>query len=111
MYVYPRVMTTDVYTMRINSVQDVAAVAKGRRLKLGLSQGEVARRAGVSRPWISMFESAKPTTELGLVLRLLESLGLRMELGAEPEPEPEGAPASAGELIDLDELLNEYRKP
>lgn len=88
--------------MKINSTHDVAAAARGRRLQLGLSQAEVAARAGVSRPWINMFEAGKPTVELALVLRLLDALDLRLDLV--PEPETTGTP-SPDETVDLDALL------
>ena len=92
--------------MNVNSVHDLAAAARGRRLALGLSQGELAIRAGVSRDWVSSYEAGKPTVELILVLRLLEVLGLRLDV-----IEPGDAPASgrAG-MVDLDALLDEYRR-
>ena len=64
----------------INSIRDLAAAARGRRLELGLSQSELATRARVSRQWISEFESGKPSAEFGLVIRLLDALGLRLNV-------------------------------
>jgi HTH-type transcriptional regulator/antitoxin HipB len=74
-------------------------------LELGLSQDELAVRTGVSRQWISVFEGGRPRAELGLVIRLLHALDLRVELA-----ERDGAhepPTSAP--VDLDALLDEYR--
>ncbi|MGO9901686.1 MAG: helix-turn-helix domain-containing protein, partial [Solirubrobacteraceae bacterium] len=48
----------------IISIRDLTAAVRGRRQKLGLSQADVARLAGVSRQWVSEFESGKPTAEL-----------------------------------------------
>jgi DNA-binding XRE family transcriptional regulator len=44
------------------------------------SQQELASRAGVSRQWIVALERAKPTTELGLVLKTLAVLGLKIDV-------------------------------
>lgn len=91
----------------ISSIRDIAAVVRGRRQDLGLSQAETARTAGVSRQWLIEFESGKPTAELGLVIRLLHALALTMNLdarngdGERIETKPRA--------VDLDALLDEYR--
>lgn len=66
--------------MPVKSIRDIAATARGRRLDLGLSQAELAQRAHVSRKWIYQFEQGKQTAELGLVLRVLDALGLTLEI-------------------------------
>jgi HTH-type transcriptional regulator/antitoxin HipB len=91
----------------INSIHDVAAVSRGRRLALGLSQAELAGRAGVSRQWISAFESGKPGAELRLVIRLLDALDLR--LAVEEGGGGRGRPLAPGG-VDLDALLDEHRE-
>jgi HTH-type transcriptional regulator/antitoxin HipB len=74
-----------------------------------MSQAELARRAGVSRKWIYEFEAGKPTAELGLLLRVLEELGLGLEVGPIPDA---ASPAEAdADTIDLDALLDEHRGP
>ena len=91
--------------MRIRSIRDLAGVVRGRRKDLGLNQAELASRAGVSRKWVYEFEAGKPTAELSLLLRVLDALGLALELTGDQEARP---PAS-GETVDLDALLEEYR--
>jgi HTH-type transcriptional regulator/antitoxin HipB len=92
--------------MQINSIRDLSAAVRGRRLNLGLSQAQLAARVGVSRQWVGEFEAGKPTAELGLVLRLLHTLDLRLDL-----LEPDGAHgAPSDRSIDLDALLEDYRK-
>jgi HTH-type transcriptional regulator / antitoxin HipB len=88
--------------MRINTVHDLAAAVRGRRQELNLSQAELAARVGVSRDWVSFVENGKPTVEVGLVLRLLDALGLRVEF---LETGGGGAPT-----VDLDALLDEHRR-
>jgi HTH-type transcriptional regulator/antitoxin HipB len=87
-------------------VRDVAALARGRRLDLGWSQAETARRAKVSRKWVSDVERGKEGVDLASVLRLLEALDIALEssgLGA--------GGAARGDEIDLDAFLREYGGP
>ena len=91
--------------MRVNSMRDVAAAVRGRRQDLGMSQAAVADGVGVSRAWVNAVEAGKPTVEFDLVLRLLEYLGLRMDLA---EPQNLGG-VFKGRSVDLDAILDEYR--
>ena len=85
--------------MEIQTMRQLCASALGRRAELGLSQDAVATRAGVSRKWLSDFESGKTTVEAGKVLDVLDILGLRLSL----------APRDAADLPeDLDDVLNSY---
>lgn len=93
----------------INSIRDVAAAVRGRRLKLGLSQERVAKRARVSRQWLSEFESGKPTAELQLVIRLLHALGMHLSIEI-PGERQSSQSASTPTTVDLDALLDEYQK-
>lgn len=91
--------------MDVTSLRDLAAIARGRRRELGLSQAELASRARVSRQWVSAFESGKATAEIGLVIRLLDVLDLRL---AVTEVETGAAPHAAA-AVDLDALLDEQQ--
>jgi HTH-type transcriptional regulator/antitoxin HipB len=93
---------------QINSIRNIAATARGRRLSLGLSQAELATRARVSRQWISEFEAGKPTAELGLVIRLLDALGLQLNVDERAASKGDQPPRSR--TIDLDALLTDYRE-
>jgi HTH-type transcriptional regulator/antitoxin HipB len=86
----------------IRSMRGAAAVVRGRRKELGMNQAELARHAGVSRKWIYEFEGGKPTAEFGLLLRVLDELGLVLEVG------PAGS-TRAG-TVDLDAHLDEHRR-
>lgn len=89
--------------MIVHSIADAAAAVRGRRLDLGLNQSELARRIGVSRKWISEFESGKSTAEFGLVIRVLEDLGLVLRL------DDDTASSTTSKSLDLDALLDEHR--
>jgi len=92
----------------INSIRDLAAAARGRRLGLSLSQARVAEQARVSRQWLSEFESGKPTAELQLVIRLLHALGMQinLEVPGDSQSRQNTAPPTT---VDLDVLLDQYR--
>jgi y4mF family transcriptional regulator len=88
--------------MKINSMRDLAATVRGRRHDLDLTQAELASSAGVSREWISELEAGKATVEFGLVVRLLDALGLQLDLAERVE-----APSNASATLDA--LLEEHR--
>ena len=90
--------------MRINTAQDLAAAVRGRRLALNLSQIELATRAEVSREWVNKFEAGKPTVEFGLVLRILDILGLSLTL----EDRDSGGDVTGARAVDLDAHLERY---
>jgi HTH-type transcriptional regulator/antitoxin HipB len=91
--------------MRITSIRDVAGAMRGRRTDLGLSQAALARRAGVSRKWISEFEAGNLSAEIGLVLRVLDALGMALDLISGDD----AAPPGVANRVDLDELLSAQR--
>jgi HTH-type transcriptional regulator / antitoxin HipB len=91
--------------MRIRTAHDIAAVVRGRRLDLGLTQAAVAQRAGVSRKWVSDFETGKTSVDMATLLRLLETLDVRLEAGAGNDTL---TPPAGSEPVDLDEVLDRY---
>jgi HTH-type transcriptional regulator/antitoxin HipB len=86
---------------KIITTRDLAAAIRGRRFALGMTQADLAARVGVSRPWLSQIESGKPTANIGLVIRLLDALGLQLEVTDRP-------PSADDSPTDLDALLDEY---
>jgi HTH-type transcriptional regulator/antitoxin HipB len=88
--------------VRTRSINDVAAAVRGRRKDLGLNQAELARRVGVSRKWIYEFEGGKPKAEFALVLRVLDELGLTLDINDAPI-------LPAPNVVNLDALLDELR--
>ena len=50
----------------------------------GLTQQDLAERAGVSAQWLSGAENGKPTVEVGLVFRVLRALGCSLSIADEP---------------------------
>ncbi len=91
--------------MKISSPHDLAVAVRSRRQDLGLTQAELASQAGVSRLWLNQIEGGKPTAEFGLVIRLLDALGLRLELTGDDARGGDALPRSR----DLDKVLRDYR--
>ena len=88
--------------MRVRSIRDLAAAARGRRQDLGLNQAELAERAGVSRKWLVEFEAGKPSAELGLTMRVLDQLGLALDVTSDPDL------SSGDSTTELDAVLDEH---
>jgi HTH-type transcriptional regulator / antitoxin HipB len=86
--------------------RDVGLLMREQRRKLGLDQGELARRARVSRQWVIEVEQGKARAEVGLVLRALGVLGLTLDIQEERQRVAhDGAPAP----IDLDAIIERAR--
>lgn len=91
--------------MRIWAPRDLAAVARGRRLDLGWTQRDLAGRASVSRKWISDFERGASGGDVTTVLRLLDALGLVLEVRTDGD---ELATGGDSDSVDLDAVLARY---
>lgn len=82
----------------LRTSRELGAALRRARQDRGLSQAELAARAGVGRPWLSEVESGKRTAEVGRVLLVVSALDLAVALVAAPEP-------ADGRGIDIDALL------
>jgi HTH-type transcriptional regulator / antitoxin HipB len=95
--------------MRLRTSKDIGALIRQRRHELDLSQLELGRRVGVSRQWIVDVERGKLRAELGLVLRTLDVLELRLQVGEAPPAKERSARGPAG--TDVDAVVRAARKP
>jgi y4mF family transcriptional regulator len=64
----------------IFTVQEVAEAVRAKRLKEGLTQGEVAAFLGLGRRFVVELEQGKPTVQLAKVLQVINGLGLELVL-------------------------------
>ncbi len=87
--------------MTITTTSDLGETIRGRRTSLGLRQQDLALAANVGVRFIVDIENGKETSQIGLVLRLVQALGIR--LTAEMPPVPAAGPANdESEIFDPD---------
>lgn len=85
-------------TMRtIQTSKGFGAAVRHARKAQGLSQVELAARAGVGRPWLSELETGKRTVELGRALSVLSALDLAVTFV--PTPAPDRSRADLSQII------------
>jgi HTH-type transcriptional regulator/antitoxin HipB len=87
---------------------EIGALIRERRRAWNLNQADLARRLQVSRLWIGEIERGKPGANLGLVLRTLDTLGIKLTATM-----AEDAPATAYPPVDapdLDAIIDKARR-
>jgi transcriptional regulator with XRE-family HTH domain len=85
---------------------DAGELLTRSRRAAGLSQAEVAERAGTSQPVISAYERGHREPTVPTLRRLLAAAGVRLELGARPVPASDLPPPAddhehAARLLDV----------
>ncbi len=86
----------------IRTPADVGALIRDRRKARGLLQADLAASLGVSRLWVGEIERGKAGANLGLVLRALNTLGVRLI--------PQDAPALDPGAAELDAIIANARQ-
>jgi HTH-type transcriptional regulator/antitoxin HipB len=69
--------------MFIRTPGDLGAVIRDRRKQLGLDQSTFAKRIGVSRQWVIGVERGHARAAMGLVLRAIDALDIRLDASME----------------------------
>ena len=94
--------------MLLRTPIDIGSAIRDRRRRLGLGQDELAARVGVSRKWIIDVEKGKPRVAMGLLLRTLDALGLRLSIdaGGAPVARKRGKTVPT---VDIDRVLDSAR--
>lgn len=70
----------------MRNAADVGAAIRAARRAEGLTQAQLAQRAGVGRQWLVALEKGHDRAELGKVVAVLAALGLRAGTQAESAP-------------------------
>jgi HTH-type transcriptional regulator/antitoxin HipB len=110
--------------MRIRTPKEIGALIRDRRRHMGLDQSTLAKRVGVSRQWIIDAEQGKTRAAVGLILRTLEALDVKLEVHDADDPaksptEPLGNARRSGEgglrgtlspPPDIDAIVQKARK-
>lgn len=89
------------------------AILKAERVRLALSQHELASQAGVSRSWLAKLEAGHRGAEFEPILRLVEALGLSLVLrSAASEDEASTAPTRSASLDTkaMQELMDKQQR-
>jgi transcriptional regulator with XRE-family HTH domain len=68
--------------MEVRTPADIINLIVRARRTQGLTQAELAQRAGVSRAWLASVEGGKPRMEAGLILRTLAALNILLTADA-----------------------------
>ena len=84
--------------MFVRSARTLGTLLREQRRRRGLTQAQLARRAGVSRQWLNGVEKGREGAELGLVLRTLASAGIVLKF-------EERVPST----VDLDAVIEAHR--
>lgn len=64
----------------LSSVQEAGLAIRTMRKRAGIRIDDFALTAGVSKQFMTDLENGKPTIQMGMVLRLLQRLGLGVSL-------------------------------
>lgn len=76
---------------QISNERQLGAFIHDARVQAGMTQADLALRAGVSRKWlIGLEQGARTRAELGKVFDTLQALGLSMRFSSSPEVESQG---------------------
>lgn len=95
--------------MRVRTSSDFGRLLKDRRLSLGLNQQAVAEQLGVTRQWVAGLERGKARADIGQFLRIVDQLGLRMELSVPGTTIPARKPRIAA--VDIDAIADGTEQP
>lgn len=95
--------------MLIHTTYELGLRIRDQRLDLGMTQAALAQRIGVARSWVIRVERGKGGTEIGLVLKAFNALGLDMDV--RPRNAPAEARTSGGDswTPDLADILKRAR--
>ena len=92
--------------MFIRTPADLGAAIRDRRKQLGLDQATFAKRIGVSRQWVIGVERGHARAAMGLVLRAIDALGIRLDASME-QTNSRGSTSSA---IDINAIVAKAKK-
>lgn len=96
--------------MFIRTPADLGALIRDRRIKLGLDQVSLAKKAGTSRKWLIEVENGKPRAEIGLILRTLKTLGVALmasDTAAAAPPTTQKTPAPS---VDINQVIDSLKR-
>lgn len=91
----------------LRNPDDVSVLVKDQRQFLGLTQADLAARAGVSLRWLAGLEAGSPGASIDKVMRTLDALDIT--LGVDVSSAGNGDQLSAGDQLDA--VLRDHTLP
>ena len=89
---------------------EIGKIIRAARLRRKLSQAELARLLGTTQAWISEVEKGKDTAQVGLVLRALTRLDIKLRAD-EPLEELEPVNIRRAQHVDLNSIIERLSRP
>ncbi|MGN0065552.1 MAG: helix-turn-helix domain-containing protein [Nocardioides sp.] len=65
--------------MIATDAHQLGLLVKDARRSNGMSQADLASLIGVTRQWVIAFEAGSPTSQVGLVIKALQAVGLEID--------------------------------
>jgi HTH-type transcriptional regulator/antitoxin HipB len=96
--------------MFIRTASDLGALIRERRLKFGLDQLALARKAGTSRKWLVEVENGKPRAEIGLILRTLKALGVTLSVADTTSDVASGRAKTDTPSVDINQIIDSLKR-
>lgn len=97
--------------MLIRTPADLGAVIRDRRRQLKLDQAAFAKRIGVSRRWVIEIERGHRRAELGLVLRALDALSIRVGVDADADTDADQTVRRrASGAVDINAIVDKAKR-
>jgi y4mF family transcriptional regulator len=91
--------------MWAQTATQIGRIIRTARLHRKLSQAELARMLGTTQAWISEVEKGKETAQIGLVLRALNRLGVKLRTDIVPWATPGNATRQGTDGVDLNHII------
>ncbi len=85
--------------MKVRTARNLGAAVRDARRRQGLTQQQLAQRAGVSREWLVRLEQGHARLELQLVLNTLAAAGLALQVSDDDRAADDPAAAAWTEVF------------
>jgi len=92
--------------MKVQNPREMGAVVRQARTASGMSQAELAKLVGVHQPKISEIEQGRSGVGIGLILRVVNALGLSLDVRSRSSKEHVIQGTTKDELDALDAVAN-----
>jgi len=96
--------------MWARNTTEIGKIIRTARLHRKQSQADLAQLLGTTQAWISEVEKGKDTAQIGLVLRVLAQLNIRLRAD-EPLQDTKTAKRPREKHVDLDRIIEHLSRP